>query len=53
MTEYASRGDPRRSMELLWGAAQAPTRGPKPGLDVATIVAAAIELAELDGLGAV
>ena len=53
MTEYASRGDPRRSMELLWGAGQAPTRGPKPGLDVATIVAAAIELADADGLAAV
>ena len=53
MTEYASRGDPRRSMELLWGAGVAPTRGPKPGLDVATIVAAAIELADAEGLGAV
>ena len=53
MTEYASRGDPKRSMELLWGAAQAPTRGPKPGLDVTTIVAAAIELADAEGLGAV
>jgi AcrR family transcriptional regulator len=53
MTEYVSRGDPRRSMELLWGAGQAPTRGPKPGLDVATIVAAAIELADAEGLAAV
>jgi AcrR family transcriptional regulator len=53
MTEYASRGDPKRSMELLWGAAQAPTRGPKPGLDVPTIVAAAIELADAEGLPAV
>ena len=35
MTEYASRGDPRRSMELLWGVETAPTRGPKPGLAVA------------------
>ena len=53
MTEYASRGDPKRSMELLWGRAHAPTRGPKPGLDVTAIVAAAIELADAEGLGAV
>ena len=51
MTEYASQGDPKRSMELSLGAAQAPTRGPKPGLDVTTIVAAAIELADAEGLG--
>ena len=36
--EYAGRGDPRRSLDLLWGDGPRPTRGPKPGLSVATIV---------------
>lgn len=53
MTEYTGAGDQRRSMELLWGKSPAPTRGPKPGLSVEAIVAAAIELADADGLGAV
>jgi AcrR family transcriptional regulator len=53
MTEYASRGDPRRSINLLWGRTKAPTRGPKPGLTVEAIVTAAIELADEEGLAAV
>jgi AcrR family transcriptional regulator len=53
MTEYASRGDPRRSMALLWGRVDAPTRGPKPGLAVAGIVATAIAIADVEGLAAV
>lgn len=52
MTEYAGRGDPRRSMELLWGVGQTPTRGPKPGLSVAAIARAAIEVADAEGLAA-
>ena len=31
--EYSGRGDPRRSLDLLWGDGPRPTRGPKPGLD--------------------
>lgn len=50
--EYASRGDHRRTMELLWGVDGSSNRGPKPGLDVATIVRAGIELADAEGLGA-
>ena len=53
MTEYASRGDPRRSMELLWGAGQAPTAARSRVSTSPTIVAAAIELADADGLAAV
>ena len=53
MTEYASRGDHRRTMELLWGVGATATRGPRPGLELATIVATAIELADADGLAAV
>ena len=52
MTEYSGRGDPRRSLELLWGTGQESTRGPKPGLAVVDIVASAIELADTDGLAA-
>ena len=48
--EYAGRGDPRRSLDLLWGDGPRPTRGPKPGTDVASIVAAAIALADVEGL---
>ena len=53
MTEYAGKGDARRSMALLWGRGEPPTRGPKQGLSVARIAAAAIELADEEGLGAV
>lgn len=51
---YGGRGDPVRSMALLWrdGAEQAKGRGPKPGLTVDRIVAAAIELADAEGLAA-
>jgi AcrR family transcriptional regulator len=51
-TEFTGRGDPQRSMDLLWGTAKPPTRGPKPGLTTARIVRAAIELADADGLPA-
>jgi hypothetical protein len=34
-TEFIGRGDPQRSLDLFWGTAKTPTRGPKPGLSVA------------------
>jgi hypothetical protein len=37
-TAYTSRDDPQRSLDLPWGAAKAPTRGPKPELRVERIV---------------
>jgi AcrR family transcriptional regulator len=51
---YGGRGDPVRSMALLWRDAAAPARGrgPKPGLTVDRIVATAIELADAEGLAA-
>jgi AcrR family transcriptional regulator len=52
MTEYTGRGDPRRSMSLLWGVHTAGTRGPKPGLALAEVVGAAIALADEAGLDA-
>jgi AcrR family transcriptional regulator len=51
-TEYSGRGDPARSLALLWGVQKQPTRGPKPGLSVEQIVRAAIELADAEGLAA-
>lgn len=53
MADQASTGDPRRSMELLWGTATPASRGPKPSLRLSDVVAAAIELADADGMAAV
>jgi AcrR family transcriptional regulator len=44
---------PDRGIELLWGTAKAPSRGPKPGLTPAAIVRAAVEIADAEGLEAV
>lgn len=52
MTEYSGRGDPARTMELLWGTKRKPSRGPKPGLSVERIVRAAVEVADAEGLSA-
>lgn len=52
MTEYSGAGDPTLSMQLLWGTREPPTRGPKRGLDLTRIVAAAIEVADGQDLSA-
>jgi AcrR family transcriptional regulator len=53
-TEFTGTGDPARSMALLWRAPAAAARpGPKPSLDVGRIVAAAVRLADAEGLAAV
>ena len=50
---YGGRGDPVRSMELLWGVGPAPkARGPKQALTVERIVRAGIEIADAEGLAA-
>jgi AcrR family transcriptional regulator len=41
-----------RGLELLWGRATPPSRGPKPGLSLAEIVRVAIELVDAEGLTA-
>jgi AcrR family transcriptional regulator len=54
-TEYTGGGDPIRSIELLWGvadAAQPGRRGPKPRLSVPSITRAAVEVADAEGMGA-
>ncbi|MEU5878950.1 TetR/AcrR family transcriptional regulator [Spirillospora sp. NPDC047279] len=50
--EYSGTGDPKRSLELLWGVQGPPRRGPKPKLTVDRIVTTAMALADADGLGA-
>lgn len=51
--EYSGSGDPRRSIELLWGVQRGSRRGPKPKLTVPEITTAAVELADQEGLTAV
>lgn len=43
----------RAAAALLWGEPDEPVRGPKPGLTITGITAAAVALADADGLGAV
>ncbi|WKX71007.1 TetR/AcrR family transcriptional regulator [Streptomyces sp. XD-27] len=52
-TEHSGSGDVSRSLELLWGMAQRPSRGPKPGLALDRIVATAVRIADAEGLAAV
>ncbi|MFF3322941.1 TetR/AcrR family transcriptional regulator [Streptomyces sp. NPDC002889] len=52
-TETSGSGDVSRSLELLWGSGERPSRGPKPGLTLDRIVTAAVELADTEGLDAV
>ncbi|ARI53031.1 TetR family transcriptional regulator [Streptomyces sp. S8] len=46
-------GDIARSLELLWGTGDRPSRGPKPALTLDRIVTAAIAVADAEGLPAV
>ncbi|NVI86794.1 TetR/AcrR family transcriptional regulator [Actinomadura sp. BRA 177] len=52
MTEYSGTGDPKRTLELLWGVQERPRRGPKPRLTAEEIVRTAITLADAAGLDA-
>lgn len=49
-TEFTGSGDPKRSMELLWGLQERGKRGPKPRLTVDEIARAAIGLADAEGV---
>ena len=51
-TEYGGSGDPKRSMELLWGTREPARRGPRPRLTVDQIVRTAIRIADAEGLAA-
>jgi AcrR family transcriptional regulator len=52
VTEYGGSGDPKRSMELLWGTREPPRRGPRPRLTVAQIIGTAVRIADAEGLAA-
>lgn len=54
MTEYTGKGDPARTMALLWRESERPsgTRGRRPGLGVDRVVRAAVEVADTEGLAA-
>jgi AcrR family transcriptional regulator len=52
VTEYSGGGDPTLSMQLLWGTRGAPSRGPKPGLELSRLVGAAVAVADAQGLTA-
>jgi AcrR family transcriptional regulator len=52
-TDDNGSGDPRRAIELLWGVAAPPRRGPKPKLTTPDVVQAAVTLADVDGIDAV
>ena len=49
-TTYSGSGDPRRTIDLLWGVRR-PRRGPKPSLSGEQVVTTAILIADRDGLG--
>ena len=50
---FSGGGDPRRSLALLWGAAGPGRRGPKPSRSLDEVIAAAIGLADAEGLDAI
>ncbi len=51
--EISGRGDPLRTLELLWSGKAPPKRGPKPKVALGDIVAAAIRIADAEGLAGV
>jgi AcrR family transcriptional regulator len=51
-TDFSGGGDPRRSIDLLWRLPGKPRPGPKPRFTVEEVAAAAIAIADADGLAA-
>jgi AcrR family transcriptional regulator len=53
--ERTGSGDPERTIDLLWGdpTSRRRGRGPRPRLELADICAAAVQLADAEGLSAV
>lgn len=52
MTPSARGESLKRSLALMWGTRDEPTRGPRPGLTRERIVRAAIDIADAEGLSA-
>lgn len=53
MADRTSAGDPARTLSLLWRDPKAAVRGPRPGLSLDQVLAAAVSLADAEGLAAV
>lgn len=51
-TENSDGGYLRRSLDLLWGSGERPSRGPKPGLTLDRIVDAGVRIADAEGIDA-
>ena len=51
--DISGRGDPLKSLKLLWEGNEPPKRGPRPKVDLMALVRAASEIADAEGLGAV
>ncbi|MCW5697009.1 MAG: TetR/AcrR family transcriptional regulator [Bauldia sp.] len=51
--EIAGRGDPLKTLRLLWRKTGPPKRGPKPRVSLDDVVTAAIAIADREGLEAV
>lgn len=51
--EISGRSDLTRILQLMWGKTDGPRRGPKPRVKLSDIVAAAVALADAEGLDAV
>ena len=51
--DISGRGDPLKSLKLLWEGNEPPKRGPRPKVELMALVRAAIEIADAEGLGAV
>lgn len=51
-TSYVGSGDPRTTLDLLWGTAPETRRGPRRSLSIGAVGKAALELADEGGLAA-
>ena len=51
--DIAGRGDPIKTLQLMWGRVEAPKRGPKSKVAVADLVQAAVRIADAEGIDAV
>lgn len=52
-SEISGRGDPIKTLQLLWNGAAKPKRGPRPKVSLEALVTAAIAIADREGLDAV
>lgn len=51
--DIAGRGDPIKTLQLMWGRVDGPKRGPKSRVSVSDLVQAAVRIADAEGIDAV